>query len=80
MASGRFLSASKPDLYRFEEETAGRSRRMVRMNEPVTLLPPARDEACALRPKAPIVPAIQTTAGENRPRAMKRARYDPRRR
>ena len=46
-ASGKFLSASKPGVYRYEEETEAPSRRMIRVNmkEPVTVLPPPRAEA-----------------------------------
>ncbi|HEV2416481.1 MAG TPA: AAA family ATPase [Terriglobia bacterium] len=45
MASGKFISASKPGVYRYEEETSGPARRMIRLNEPVTVLQPARGEA-----------------------------------
>ncbi|MGH9436280.1 MAG: AAA family ATPase, partial [Terriglobia bacterium] len=43
-ASGKFLSASKPGVYRFEEETAAPARRMIRRDEPLTLLPPPREQ------------------------------------
>lgn len=45
MASGKFVSASKPGVYRYEEEAPDPARRMIRLNEPVTVLPPARGEA-----------------------------------
>lgn len=46
VASGKFLSASKPGVYRYQEEEAtAPPRRMMRLNEPVTVLPPARGEA-----------------------------------
>ncbi|HEX5482034.1 MAG TPA: hypothetical protein VFZ08_05355 [Terriglobia bacterium] len=45
MASGKFISAAKPGVYRYEEETAAPLHRMIRLNEPVTVLPPARGEA-----------------------------------
>jgi hypothetical protein len=45
MAAGRFLSASKAGVYHYEEETGGPDRRVIRRNEPVTVLPPARSEA-----------------------------------
>jgi len=45
MASGKFLSASTPGLYRYEEEVATQGRRVIRRNEAVTLMTPARDEA-----------------------------------
>ena len=45
MASGKFLSASKPGVYRYEEETGAPARRMIRVNEPITLLAPPHGEA-----------------------------------
>jgi hypothetical protein len=45
MASGKFISASIPGLYRFEEEIASQGRRVIRRNGPVTLLAPPRNEA-----------------------------------
>ncbi len=45
MASGKFISASKPGVYRFEEETLAPARRMIRLNEPLTVMPPPRTEA-----------------------------------
>jgi len=45
MASGKFISASTPGLYRYEEEIASQGRRVIRRNEPVTLLAPPRSEA-----------------------------------
>ena len=45
MASGKFISASKPGIYHYEEETPAPSRRMIRLNEPLTVLPPPRTEA-----------------------------------
>jgi len=45
MASGKFMSALTPGLYRYEEEIAARGRRVVRRNEPITLLAPPRTEA-----------------------------------
>ncbi|MDE3178301.1 MAG: hypothetical protein KGM47_01470 [Acidobacteriota bacterium] len=44
IASGKFISASKPGVYRYEEETTTPSRRMIRLNEPLTVLPPPRTE------------------------------------
>jgi hypothetical protein len=45
-ASGRFISASTPGVYRYEEGSAlGRTRRVFRKSEPITILPPARSEA-----------------------------------
>ncbi len=43
-AAGKFISASKPGVYRFEDETAAPSRRMIRRDEPLTLLPPPREQ------------------------------------
>jgi len=45
MASGKFISASKPGLYRYEEEIAPQGRRVIRRNEPLTLMVPPRNEA-----------------------------------
>jgi len=45
MASGKFLSASKPGVYRYEEEATTSPRRMIRLDQPLTVLPPARDSA-----------------------------------
>ena len=45
MASGKFLSASTPGLYRYEEEVAAQGRRVIRRNEPLTILAPPRSEA-----------------------------------
>jgi hypothetical protein len=45
MASGKFIGASKPGIYHYEEETMAPTHRMIRLNEPVTVLPPARGEA-----------------------------------
>ena len=45
MASGKFISASTPGLYRYEEEIVAQGRRVIRRNEPVTLLAPPRSEA-----------------------------------
>jgi len=45
MASGKFISASTPGLYRYEEEAASSGRRVIRRNEPVTLLPPSKSQA-----------------------------------
>jgi len=45
MASGKFISASKPGLYRYEEEIAVQGRRVIRRNGPVTLLAPPSNEA-----------------------------------
>lgn len=42
-ASGKFLSASKPGVYHYEEEAATTTRRLIRRSEPVTVLPPGRD-------------------------------------
>ncbi len=39
-ASGKFLSASAPGLYRYEEISAAPKRRLIRTNEPITILPP----------------------------------------
>ncbi len=45
MASGKFLSASKPGVYRYEDEAEGPARRMIRLNEPLTILTPPVGEA-----------------------------------
>ena len=45
MASGKFISASTPGVYRYEEEIVAQGRRVIRRNEPVTLLAPPRSEA-----------------------------------
>src|SRR2546425_5147222 len=45
MASGKFISASPPGGYRYEEEVAAQGHRVIRRNEPVTLLAPPRSEA-----------------------------------
>jgi ATPase family associated with various cellular activities (AAA) len=45
MASGKFLSASKQGVYRYEEEAEGPARRMIRLNEPLTILTPPVGEA-----------------------------------
>jgi ATPase family associated with various cellular activities (AAA) len=45
MASGKFLSASKSGVYRYEEEAEGPARRMIRLNEPLTILTPPVGEA-----------------------------------
>ncbi|HEX5481833.1 MAG TPA: hypothetical protein VFZ08_04330 [Terriglobia bacterium] len=44
MASSKFVSASKAGVYRYEEETTAPTRRMIRLNEPLTVLPPPRTE------------------------------------
>jgi len=45
MASGKFISASTPGLYRYEEEIAAQRRRVIRRNELLTILAPPRSEA-----------------------------------
>lgn len=45
MASGKFISASMPGLYRYEEETVAQHRRVIRRDEPLTLMAPPRNEA-----------------------------------
>ena len=45
MASGKFISASTPGVYRCEEESPTTGRRMMRRNEPVTILAPPRSES-----------------------------------
>src|SRR5438132_295824 len=45
MASGKFISASTPGVYRYEEEMAAQGRRVIRRNEPLTILAPPRSEA-----------------------------------
>jgi SpoVK/Ycf46/Vps4 family AAA+-type ATPase len=45
MAAGKFISASKAGVYRYEEETATPPRRNIRLDEPLTVMPPARGEA-----------------------------------
>ena len=45
MAAGKFISASKAGAYRYEEETATTPRRNIRLDEPLTVMPPARGEA-----------------------------------
>ncbi len=45
MASGKFISASMPGVYRYEEESTAVGRRMIRRNEPLTILAPPRSEA-----------------------------------
>ncbi len=44
-ASGKFLNASKPGVYRYDEEAATTPRRMIRLDQPLTVIPPARGEA-----------------------------------
>ena len=46
MASGKFISASMPGVYRFEEETATAGRRVIReLSGPLTVMPPSKSEA-----------------------------------
>src|SRR5208282_5863900 len=41
MASGKFISASTPGVYRYEEETAAAGRRVIReLSGPLTVMPP----------------------------------------
>jgi hypothetical protein len=45
MASGKFLSASMPAVYRYEEETAAAGRRVIRvLSGPLTVMPPSKSE------------------------------------
>ena len=45
MASGKFISASTPGVYRYEEEIVAQGQRVIRRNEPLTILAPPRSEA-----------------------------------
>ena len=45
MASGKFISASTPGIYRYEEQSAAVGRRVMRELEgPVTVMPPSKSE------------------------------------
>jgi SpoVK/Ycf46/Vps4 family AAA+-type ATPase len=45
MASGKFISASVPGVYRYEEETAVAGRRVIReLSGPLTVMPPSKSE------------------------------------
>ena len=45
MASGKFISASMPGVYRYEEETAAAGRRVIReLSGPLTVMPPSKSE------------------------------------
>jgi SpoVK/Ycf46/Vps4 family AAA+-type ATPase len=45
MASGKFISASMPGVYRYEEETAAAGRRVMReLSGPLTVMPPSKSE------------------------------------
>jgi len=45
MASGKFISASTPGIYRYEEQTAAVGRRVMRELEgPLTVMPPSKSE------------------------------------
>jgi hypothetical protein len=45
MASGKFISASTPGVYRYEEETAAAGRRVIRgLGGPLTIMPPSKSE------------------------------------
>ncbi len=45
MASGKFISASSPGVYRYEEETATAGRRVIReLTGPLTVMPPSKSE------------------------------------
>ncbi len=46
MASGKFISASMPGVYRYEEETTAAGRRVTRdLGGPLTVMPPSKSEA-----------------------------------
>src|ERR1022692_2987631 len=45
MASGKFINASMPGVYRYEEETAAAGRRVIReLSGPLTVMPPSKSE------------------------------------
>jgi tRNA pseudouridine-54 N-methylase len=45
MASGKFISASTPGIYRYEEQSAAVGRRIMRELEgPLTVMPPSKSE------------------------------------
>jgi hypothetical protein len=45
MASGKFISASTPGAYRYEEESAASGRRVIReLSGPLTVMPPSKSE------------------------------------
>ena len=45
MASGKFISASMPGVYRYEEETAAAGRRVIReLSGPLTVMPASKSE------------------------------------
>jgi len=45
MASGKFISASVPGVYRYEEETATAGRHVIReLSGPLTVMPPSKSE------------------------------------
>ena len=45
MASGKFISASTPGIYRYEEQSAAVGRRVMRELEgPLTVMPPSKSE------------------------------------
>src|ERR1035441_11105567 len=45
MASGKFISASMPGIYRYEEEPAAAGRRVIReLSGPLTVMSPSKSE------------------------------------
>jgi hypothetical protein len=45
MASGKFISASMPGVYRYEEQSAAVGRRVMRdLDGPLTVMPPSKSE------------------------------------
>jgi len=46
MASGKFISASAPGVYQYQENTPGPRRRIMRdLEGPLTVMPPSNSEA-----------------------------------
>jgi len=45
MASGKFISASTPGVYRYEEQSTAVGRRVMRdLDGPLTVMPPSKSE------------------------------------
>jgi hypothetical protein len=46
MASGKFISASTPGVYQYQENTRARRRRVIPdLDGPLTVMPPSKSEA-----------------------------------
>jgi len=45
MASGKFISASTPGVYQYQENPAPRRRVMRDLDGPLTVMPPSKSEA-----------------------------------